>query len=152
MKTLLITLFSLTILSANGQITNSTSKSESNIYFHAVDTLISLVLAKETPPKIVIVSDDYVLNRLPDSFYNQMIYKKEKLKGTAKFENAIWIIIDRLDIGSGKVVINSSIRKQTNRQMLSWDSNISNYGLIYEYEAEKGFYKLIDIKKGIYIR
>lgn len=152
MKTLLILLFSLTILSANGQITNSSSKSEANIYFHAVDTLISLVLAKETPPRLVIVSDDYVLNRLPDSFYSQVIYKKKKPKGTSNFENAIWITIDRLDISGDKVVINSSIRKQTNRQMLCWDSNITNYGLIYEHEADKGFYKLIDIKKGIYIR
>lgn len=151
MKPFILSLFILICISAKGQITNSTSKGESNIYVHAVDTLISMVVAKETSPRIVIVSDDYVLDRIPDSFSNITIYKKRKMNDSNKFENAIWITINRLDVVNGEVTINTSISKQINRHFPCWDSNITDYILIYVYDSSKGFYNLIDIKLGYYI-
>jgi hypothetical protein len=152
MKPFLIFFLSLIILTVKGQVTNSTCKNGSNIYVYSVDTLVSMILKKEKQIKIFIVSDDFILNRLPDTISNQNIFKKKKLKGTKDFEGAIWINIDRLNIDSGKVAIFTSIRKQTNKQMLCWESGIGSYTLKYDYDLKSNTYILIDILKGMIIR
>jgi hypothetical protein len=101
------------------QITNSFTLNETNIYYHAVNTLISKVIHKEKNIKIVITSDDYILDRLPNIFTDVEVIKTTKFKGKRKFEGAIWIKVDRINIDEDKIKIFTTIRKQTNNQMLA---------------------------------
>ena len=147
-------LLSLFPINSYGQITNSFTFSETNIYYHAVDTLISKVLHKENKVKIVITCDDYILDRLPNKFANLEVNKTNKFEGKRKFEGAIWIKVDRINIDEDKIKIFTTIRKQTNNQMLAWEYNkmISSYTLIYKYDFNLRTYKLVNIEEGRFIR
>ena len=73
-------LLSLFPINSFGQITNSFTISKTNIYYHAVDTLISKVLHKENKVKIVITCDDYILDRLPNKFADIDVIKTNKFE------------------------------------------------------------------------
>ena len=152
MKILLILLLSLTIFAAKGQVTNSTSKTSKNIYCNAVDTLVSMVIKNGDKNKIYIVSDKFILDRLPDSISNQVINKEKELKGSKQTEGAYWIIVDRLNVSGMKLIIDASIRKQMKKQMISLESNISSYSLEYCYDTTANAYRFINIRKVIFIR
>ena len=123
-------------ITSYGQITNSYARDKSNIYCHVIDTLVSMILTKEQPDKIVISSDKYILDRLTNAFPNIAIFKSEKLKCKLKFENAIWITIDYLCLDREMVNISTTIRKQMNKYLPSWESGIGSYELIYMYDSE----------------
>jgi len=144
---LVILLLLLGTFNSNGQITNSTSKNESNIYFHAVDTLISLVKSEFEPTKILVESDKFILDRLPDSFSNQEIIKIYKKKLFQKQDGIIQIGIDRLNIDENKITIHLIVLKKVNGHWINWEKGCGGYWLYYSFDEKLKSYQLVDIDK-----
>lgn len=152
-RKLIILFLLLSTVESYAQITTSTSRNESNIYFNVADTLIKKILEKERNVKIVITSEDYILKLLPETFSNLPVIKTNNFKRKRKFEGAIWVKIDPLQLDKDKVKIYTTIRRQTNKQMIAWESGeqIGSYILIYKYDNSLNEYKLLEIEKGMFI-
>jgi hypothetical protein len=155
MKTIIIILFGLVSLGVYGQITNTTRRDATNIYYNALDSAVKIIQTKIKPKTLIVEGDVYAVNRLPNSISGIGIIIKEgqdiqkKIKeGTA---DAI-VTLNRLEIDHGDFRILIQLWTIENGQRRILDNGASVYIFNYEYlPADKSF-RLMRIDKSIPIR
>ena len=143
----------LSMIESYGQITNSTSRDRTNIYNHAIDTLISSILIKNTPAKILVESDKFILDRLLfDNYRDIKIIKIYNKRWIHKPNGTIIITIERLNINNNTIEIFASIKQKIDNNWIYWGNSSGRYTLKYVFDQEKRSYKLDYLDEWISIR
>ena len=153
-KYLFLLLLLQSTIGTYGQIVDSLSKNEVNIYNTVADTLISRVKAKEGDVKIVLAGEEFILKMLPDTLLNMPLVKERPYKGRNKYEGAIWIKIDELSVHENDVSVFTTVTRQIHKRWVAWElgKQISSYTFIFKHDEILITYKLAEIQTGFFIR
>ena len=150
MQKLLIVVFSISTLTGTGQKLDY-HKVDSQLYAHAVDSMVKYILNKENPAFINLDASRIILKTIPDTIGGQRIYKKKrKIKSR---DNSILITIKPL----GGIKTKSSrsvfliVSKRVDGHQRSWEG-YAGYSYDYFFEQPKDTYVLRKITKSIIIR
>ena len=152
MKTIIIVLLGLSSLTVNGQITNTTHKDESNIYYHALDSAVKIILTKVKPENIILDGDLYAMNRVPDNLLGLRIIKNDGQKKIKTKDNSATVRMNRLEVENGEFNIFMTLWTTNNGQMRILENGISGYTFAYEFVSSDKSFRLLRIDKSIIIR
>ena len=154
MKSIILILLGLLSLGAHGQITNTTRRDSTNVYYNALDSAVKIIQTKIKPKTLIVEGDVYAVNRLPNSVSGIGIIIKngqdiqKKIKETA---DAI-VTLNRLEIDEGEFRILIQLWTIENGQRRILDSGISAYTFNYEFLPMDKSFRLIRIDKSVPIR
>ena len=144
MKSLLI-LFCVLPCFLFAQQTGEPQNKES-MYSDIANTLVSFVVSKTPGNNIVFSADNFILDRIPDSYSGKGIEKTARYKPIGKFVGYTWIRIEKFTVYQDKVFVFAKIQKQENDELVDWDHENSNCKLTYVLNAKEGTYELVDFQ------
>ena len=151
MKIFLIPIFVFTVVTGIGQ-TLTPIKVDSNLYSHAVDSLVKYILAKEQPASIILYSDLHILSTIPNNIQGQKIIKTKNQNKLKVKDNSVCIIVHPL--GGTKTKNNRSIflaiTKYVNGYWGTWEGY--GYDFKYSFDPLEKFYVLKEVTKNMLIR
>lgn len=152
MRTIIIILLGLGSLTVHGQVTNTTHRDETNIYYNALDSAIKILQTKMSPKSLVVEGDPVAVNRLPTKIFGTKIIKNDgQTKVKEKDADAI-ATVNRLEIEDGEFRTFIQLWTVEKGQRRVLENGISGYTFNYEFlQADKSF-RLIRIDKSITIR
>lgn len=146
MKKLFILFIALAFSTASFAQKKNKITHEENMYTHIVDTLISFVVDTIPESRIVVSADNFILQRIPDSFSGIDIAKTSKFKPLHKFESYTWIRIEKFIIDQDKVFVFAKIQYQQNNELHNWKNDASSCRLTYYCDEKENTYELTDFQ------
>ncbi len=120
-----------------------------NIYTHAVDTIVSQIMKDYPSTSIVLCADEFILDRIPDTFSGQEIEKTKKYKPIGKYEGYIWIRIERFMINLDELYVFAIVKKQQKDSFVDLPDGRPNYRIKYLCDHDDKLYELVEISKGV---
>ena len=152
MKLLPLTIFSFIVLTTNAQQADSL-KVDSNLYSHAVDSLVKYVLKKEKPSSIILEANSLILNTIPNTIQGLEIIKSNKKRKIKAKNNSVFITVNPL--GGTKTSNERSvflvITKYNAGNRTSWEG-YGGYNFAYIFDLSHSQYVLQGVSKSIIIR
>ena len=149
MKIFLIPIFAFTVVTGIGQ-TLTPIKVDSNLYSHAVDSLVKYILAKERPASIILYSDLHIRSTIPKNIQGQKIIKTKNQNKLKVKDNSICIIVYPLGGTKNDRSVFLAITKYVNGYWGTWEGY--GYDFKYSFDALKDFYVLKEVTKNMLIR
>jgi hypothetical protein len=152
MKTIIVIVLGFCGVNVMGQVTNTTHRDETNIYYNALDSAVKVIQTKVKLKTLIVEGDLFVVNRLPIDIFGVRILKNDgQTKVNEKDADAI-VTVDRLEIENGEFGMFIQLWTVEKGQRRILENGISGYTFNYEFlPADKSF-KLIRIDKSIIIR
>ncbi|WP_163717423.1 hypothetical protein [Mangrovibacterium lignilyticum] len=121
-------------------------ENEGNLYSNVVDTLVSFVIGQDGNNAIVVSADQFILRRIPDSFSGIEISKTSKYKVQKKFDQFVWIRINKFVLDMDRLFVFAKIKEQKDDLLQNWKYEPSNCKLTYRCDQKQGTYELIDFQ------
>ncbi len=144
-KTLATYLFALVASSTNAQIVNNLSADRTNIYFHAVDSVVKIVRQNHSFREVEIIAERFIIGHFPDSVVGLKIVKtpKDSKRRPKLRKEQARILLMSMEI----------IRDEFKIPILARDRDgfigDGMYILSYQYMPETRTYVLTRIRSGI---
>lgn len=137
-------------LTVHGQVTNTTHRDETNIYYHVLDTAVKIIQTKITPKWIKVEGDAF--NRLPDNISGIAILKTTEKRSIKDKEADAIITINKLEIDRGEFRIFVQLWTVENGDRRILEKGFGSYSFNYEFMSTDKSFRLIRIDKSIMIR
>ena len=150
MRTFIIIFLGLGNLTVHGQVTNTTHRDETNIYYHALDTAVKIVQTKVRPKNIIVEGDAF--NRLPDNMLGITILKSKGQKRIKDKDADAVVTIDRVEVEKGEFKIFVQLWTIENGVRRVLEKGFGSYSFDYEFVPDDHSFRLIRIDKSIIIR
>lgn len=150
MRTFITILLGLGSLTVHGQVTNTTHRDETNIYYHVLDTAVKIIQTKITPKWIKVEGDAF--NRLPDNISGIAILKTTEKRSIKDKEADAIITINKLEIDRGEFRIFVQLWTVENGDRRILEKGFGSYSFNYEFMSTDKSFRLIRIDKSIMIR
>jgi hypothetical protein len=144
---LLVILFLVTLTNdVTGQVVNSLSPDQTNIYFHALDTVLKQIRKASLFEKVYVRGEKSIIQNFPDSVAGVLLVKRDST-----------IPLDKIKLKGGDAIITirpvSIIRDEFTVSILAGarGGHLGDgvYICYYKYTPESQTFRLIKIKSGI---
>ena len=155
MNAIIIIVLTLISLTANGQVTNTTRRDSTNIYFNVLDSAVKIIQTKIKPTSLIVEGDVYAVNRLPNSISGIKIIIKEGQDIQKKIKESpaeAMVTLNRLEIDEGEFRVPIQLWTIENGQRRILDSKTTLYTFNYAFLPANNSFRLIRIDKSISIR
>lgn len=140
-----ILLFLVNTLVLNAQVVNNVSPDRSNIYFHALDSMVRILQKADAFDKITVYGNNFIIQSFPDEVVGMDLIKMDSNRKKTP----------RIKKGEARLVIRplEIIRDQFKVRILTWgdDGFIGDglYVFLYKYVSATMTFNLVDIKSGV---
>ena len=147
-----IILLELGSLTVQGQVTNTTHRDKTNIYYNVLDSAIKIIQTKIHPKSLIVEGDPVAVNRLPTEILGIKITKNNGQTKIKEKEADAIATVNRLEIEDGEFRAFIQLWTVEDGQRRILENGISGYTFNYEFLQTDKSFKIIRIDKSIMIR
>jgi len=139
-------------VTVQGQVTNTTHRDGTNIYYNVLDSAIKIIQTKMSPKSLIVEGDPVAVNRLPKEIVGIKIIKNDGQTKIKEKEADAIVTLNRFEVEAGEFRTFIQLWTVEKGQRRILESGLSGYTFNYEFlQADKSF-KLVRVDKSIVIR